>query len=47
MSIIKQCPYCNNNRIGCEYCDESGLMDLNEIARVEQAIERSLEEDDE
>lgn len=39
MSIIKRCPYCHGNRIGCDYCLESGLMDLNEIARAKQDIE--------
>lgn len=39
MSVIKVCPFCRGNRIGCDYCDESGLMDLNEIARANQDIE--------
>ena len=45
MSIIKECPYCRGNRIDCEYCDESGLMDLNEIDRVEKDLERSYNND--
>lgn len=46
MSVIKECPFCNGNRIGCDYCDESGLMDLNEIARAEQMNRVDDEEDD-
>lgn len=44
MSIIKECPYCRGNRVGCDYCDESGLMDLNEIARAEQTQQDNEEE---
>lgn len=49
MGLIKTCPYCGGggNRIGCDYCDESGLMDLNEIALAKKfdEINSSYDED--
>ena len=30
-SKIVECPYCNGNRINCDYCDDSGLMHESEI----------------
>ena len=49
MSVIKPCPYCggDSGRYDCDYCDQSGLMDLNEIARAELDIQRREDEDDE
>lgn len=47
--MIKECPYCKGDRLGCDYCDESGLMDLNEIDRAERMLahEQALIEEDE
>ncbi len=43
---IIECPYCRGNRIGCDYCGESGLMDLYEIYISEQ-MDKCEEDEDE
>lgn len=40
---IKTCPYCSGNQMNCDYCDDSGLMDLSEIARAEDNDKRNAE----
>ena len=46
MTVIVECPYCNGNRIGCDYCDESGLMTLDEIDRIERMQQQDKNEEE-
>lgn len=45
-SKIIECPYCGGQQIGCDYCDESGLIYESELESLQKYHWNSSEDED-